>query len=147
TAPIARAVTLLPGTCSDAYFSNPTSSCTIGVKAKVDFGGATPPAGAQVSAVVAGKSYPLTYDSSSDLWSTASSDYITLSAAAGSVRVDLDVKDTAMGKNSVTFTGVQRSFTASGASSGPIQVAGISESGVGGANSFRKCETGYAGCN
>jgi hypothetical protein len=147
TAPIARAVTLFPGTCSDAYFSNPTSSCTVGVKAKVDFGSTTPPAGAQVSAVVAGSSYPLTYDSSSDLWSTDSGNYIPLSAAAGSVRVDLNAKDTAMGKNSVTFTAVQRSFTASTTNAGPIQVAGISESGVGGANSFRMCETGYSSCD
>jgi Flp pilus assembly protein TadG len=147
TAPIARGVTLFPGTCSDAYFSNLTSTCTVGVKAKVDFGGTTPPAGAQVKAVVAGSSYTLTYDSSSDLWSTASGNYIPLSAAVGSIQVDLNAKDTAMGNNSVTFTAVQRSFTASATHSGPIQVAGISESGVGGANSFRMCETGYSACD
>ena len=36
--PLARNVTLIPGTCPDPYFSSAIATCTIGVSAAVDFG-------------------------------------------------------------------------------------------------------------
>ena len=40
--PILRGVTLVPGSCVDPYFSSAASSCTFGVRAKVDFGPGDP---------------------------------------------------------------------------------------------------------
>ena len=70
-APIARNVSLVPGSCPDATFVNAAVSCTIGVNATVDFGVANPVTtlGATVSATVAGTNYPLTYNAGTGVWS------------------------------------------------------------------------------
>src|SRR5207249_2019849 len=67
TAPIARDVQLFAGSCNDAYFS--ATACTAGVRASIAFGADPSTLGpAQVNAVVGGQSYPLAYDSSTQLW-------------------------------------------------------------------------------
>lgn len=142
TSPIVREVTLPPSTCSDGYFSDPASSCEIGVHAVVDFGTSTPPAGAAVKAIVGGTSYPLTYNSTSKLWTTSAA---RVNAGAGSIQVELEVTDTAIGKKGKKFPSVQRSYTA-GSTSGPIQAAFLSEGGAPDADSFRVCETGFTAC-
>src|SRR5205807_5369520 len=62
-APIARSVTLQPGSCVDGYFSNATSDCTFGVSAKVDTGTSNN-TGVTVAAVRGGNSYPLSFNTS-----------------------------------------------------------------------------------
>jgi Flp pilus assembly protein TadG len=142
TSPIVREVTLPPGTCSDGYFSDPSSSCEIGVKAVVDFGTSTPPEGATVKAIVGGTSYPLTFNSTTKLWTTSA---VAVKAGAGSIPVELEVTDKAIGNKGKKFSNVQRSYTA-GSTSGPIQAAFLSEGGVPDADSFRMCETGFTAC-
>jgi Flp pilus assembly protein TadG len=172
TTPIARAVTLSPSTCSDGYFSAPASSCTIGVKAIVNFNTSTPPTGAEVDAVDhgSGTCYALTYQSTSsttmdETWSSASgvpsincsgfksskkagTGYVTLGAAAGATQIDLQVADSSTTKtcsNTAALCDVQRSYTA-GSNSGPIQAAFVSEKGLPGADSFPMCEAGVTAC-
>jgi hypothetical protein len=146
TAPIARDVQLFAGSCNDAYFS--ATSCTAGVQASIDFGADPSTLGpAQVNAVVGGQSYPLTYNASSRLWRSSASNLIPLPASAGSVAVGLAYKDnTTKNKFVALDNAAQRSYTASGSTSGPIQLAGVSENGIGDADSFRRCETGYTSC-
>jgi Flp pilus assembly protein TadG len=137
--PIVRSVTLSPNTCSDGYFSDPASSCTIGVKAVVNFGTSTRPANAEVDAVNhgTGTCYALTYQSTSsttldETWSSASgvpspncsgfknnqkagTGYVTLAAGAGSTQIDLQVADSSATKtcsNTPSLCNVQRSYTA-----------------------------------
>jgi hypothetical protein len=150
--PIARSVTLFNGTCADPYFSAGTSSCTIGVRAKVDFGSGDPAAvGAGLTAVVDRNDYPLTYDPASDSWQTEAT--IPVAAGAGPVPIELKWSETAgtVGANTCkvgggnkckgTFGIVQRAFGGSEAGSGPIKLAQISEDGAFWANSFEKCGT------
>jgi hypothetical protein len=158
--PLERSVTLFTGTCSDAYFVATSSSCTIGVRAKVDFGVANPSTvGAQLTAVVGGNSYTLTYDSSSATWQSAAS--IPIAAGAGPVNVRLDweettgqvqignkVEDCRTGngnKCTGTFGTVQRTFGA-GSRSGPVKLAQIWENGAFGANSFERCSAVQTQC-
>ena len=74
-APIARDVSLTPGSCPDPTFVNLAVSCTIGADAVVDFGltAAQNPVtvlGATVAATVGGTNYPLTYNAGTKRWST-----------------------------------------------------------------------------
>ena len=48
--PLARDVTLIPGSCADPYFSSASSTCTIGVSAVVDFGALPSTSGRSASA-------------------------------------------------------------------------------------------------
>jgi hypothetical protein len=156
-APRARDVRLYPGTCSDAYFSSSSSSCTIGVRAKVDFGSGGPTAvGAKVTAVAGGKSYPLAYDSSAGLWQSDA--VIPVAPGTGPVPVELKWEETigSQGGNTCKTTGgnkctgtfgvVQRSFGAGTSRSGPIKLAQIFENGVFGANSFEMCSSVQTSC-
>lgn len=172
TTPIARSVTLSPSTCSDGYFSAPASSCTIGVKAIVNFNTSTPPTGAEVDAVDhgSGTCYALTYQSTSsttmdETWSSAAgvpsvncsgfksnnkagTGYVMLAAGAGATQIDLQVADSSTTKtcsNTAALCDVQRSYTA-GSNSGPIRAAFVSEKGLPDADSFPMCETGVTAC-
>ena len=159
------------GGCSDGYFSEPAVSCAVGVSANVDFGTTTRPSKAEVDAIVNGKCYGLTFQSTAgttELWSAqtsvpssntctgfknnavAGTGFITLAAGSGQTPIDLQIADSATTKtcaNAATLCGVQKSYTgdiAGGTThSGPIQGAFISE--VGGvsqdADSFRSCAT------
>lgn len=167
SAPIARQVQLAgaPGGCSDGYFSGESVSCALSVTATVDWGTTTPPAGADVDAIVNKTCYALTFQSSSgtnETWGSASTapaksceglekkegtagtGYITLPSGAGGLRIDLRAKDSSATK---TFSEVQRSYSASETSSGPVHKAFLGQ--VGGAardaDSFRLCETGNTG--
>jgi hypothetical protein len=167
--PTVGQVTLASGggtPCSDGYFTDPATNCTIAVNANVNFGTTTPPSKAEVDAVVGGVCYALTYQSTSgttELWSSAASvpatnctgfktaqkagtGYVSLTAGAGSIPISLQVNDSTLAAPQ-TFTNVQKSYTgdiAGGTTrSGPIQGAFISE--VGGlpqdADSFPSCGT------
>jgi hypothetical protein len=159
--PIVRRTELVSGTCADPYFASPATSCTIGVRARVDFGtvGGVDQAtavGAKLTAQAGGQSYPLTYDSTTGLWQSALT--IPVAAAAGPVPVTLDWEETlgtlhgeackSGGGNKCkgTFGVIQRVFGASEARSGPIQEARIAEGGLDGANSLERCSAAQTSC-
>jgi hypothetical protein len=155
-APLARSVTLFNGTCSDPYFVSSSSSCTIGVRAKVDFGSLGPTAvGAGLTATVNGTDYPLSFNSSSSTWTSGA---VTVPPNAGPLPVTLKWAET-IGTQGVnvcktgngnkctgTFGTVQRTFSATSGRSGPIKLAQISESGSFWANSFERCSSVQTRC-
>ena len=155
-APLARDVSLFAGSCSDPYFSSSSSTCTIGVRAKVDFGPSPTAVGAKVTATVAGQNYTLTYDSTNAVWQSPAS--IAIAPNAGPVPVTLKWEETIgvqggnVCKNSGgnkctgTFGVVQRAFSATDTRSGPIHLAQIWENGAFWANSFQMCGGGNASC-
>jgi Flp pilus assembly protein TadG len=150
--PIAREVTLQPGTCSDPYFASNGNGCSIGVTAKVDLGSTPNPPGVKVAAIVGGGSaVPMTYSATTQKWNAAG---ITLTKE-GSNRVDLQVTCDPKVTNSPcsgekgtptrVVEDVQRSYAA-GASSGSISGAWVSEPGAQepvpgseGADSYEMC--------
>ncbi len=147
-APIARSVTLVPGSCSDPYFSSSGVACSIGVDATVDFGGDPTLVGGRVTAVVAGVEKPLTYDAATGRWLSSPSNYFAIAPAAGPLPVELKWEETKgmQGGNNCstsggnkckgTFGTVQRAFAAADSRSGPVKLAQISEGGAYWANSF-----------
>jgi hypothetical protein len=151
--PLARDVTLRPGTCADAYFTWSSSSCTIGVRANVDFGGLDP-ADAKLTAVVNGNNHTLTYDPATNAWDTPLD--IPIAPQSGRVPVELkwEVTSGTVGANACTpatpctgsFGMVQRSFSGDDARSGPIRLVEISENSVPGANSIERCSAVQASC-
>jgi Flp pilus assembly protein TadG len=156
-APRARSVTLFPGSCSDPYFSAAATTCTIGVRASVDFGTPDPTTvGAALTAVVNGNSYPLTFDAASGTWQSSAT--IPIAAQAGPVPVELKWEETAgtQGGNTCTTTGgnnckgtfgtVQRSFSASASRSGPIKLVEVEENGAAWSNSFERCSAVQTSC-
>lgn len=150
--PLARSVTLFPGTCTDPYFTS-GSACTIGVRAVVDFGGDPTAVGAKLEATVGGTTHPLTYDAATGVWESTGANFFTVGAGAGPVAVSLDweetigtvggetCKTTGGNKCDGTFGTVQRAFSATEARSGPIKLAQIWESGSFWANSFEQGTT------
>jgi Putative Flp pilus-assembly TadE/G-like len=157
TAPLARSVALSTpagSTCSDAYYSNTTTTCAETISAWVDYG-STNTQGVTVKPVVAGSTEsaltPGTTNGTAVQWTGT----ISLKQA-GANQINLLVtcakgNGAACGKStstSATISNVQRPYAA-GAASGPISGAWISE--VGGAsqdaNSFEVCESQNAtGC-
>jgi hypothetical protein len=147
--PVARSVTLFPGSCSDPYFSADASTCTIGVTATVAFGGGPTAVGARVTALVAGAEKPLTYDAASGTWSSTAGNLFSVSPGAGPVPVELKWEETVgvQGGNTCrtgggnkckgTFGVVQRAFGATELRSGPIKLAQIWEGPSFWANSFQ----------
>jgi Putative Flp pilus-assembly TadE/G-like len=147
-------VRLTNETCAGAYFSSASASCTIGIRADVEFGTATPVAdvGAGVEASVAGQDSPLSYDAATGLWVGAG---IEVPAQSGPVNVDLKWRKTtgtsagrtcnSRGNNPCqgTFSAVQRIFSANEPRSGPIKGARVFETSdpVVDANSFQRCAT------
>jgi hypothetical protein len=149
--PLARDVTLLPGTCTDPYFSS--GSCTIGVRAAVDFGGDPTAVGAKLEATVGGATLPLTYIPATGLWESTGANFFTINAGAGPVNVALDWEETigtvngetckTSGGNKCdgTFGVVQRSFASTEVRSGPIKLAQVWDGGGFWANSFQQGTT------
>ena len=156
TAPLARRVTLsttgAAGWCSDAYFSNATSSCTFSISANVDIGTSNTK-GVTVTPVIGGTNgAALTYDSSTGLWTGNQ----TLTAGSGSNQIDLQVKcnkntagsPCAGRSTSATITNVQRTYSANPNTSGPIVSATIADNTASSPDphSFEYCETGNTKC-
>lgn len=91
--PQVRSASLEKGTCLDPYFSSPTATCTVGLRAAVDFGPTDPTGatfGARLQAVVAGKKYPLAY--ASGIWRTGS--VIPVAPGAGALPIELQWAET-----------------------------------------------------
>jgi hypothetical protein len=157
SAPAARNVWLLPGTClPDAYFA--TGACSGGIQAEVDLGPTHPLTGTgvtvQVSAAVDGAgAFPLTPGGTTGFVTWTANNALPFSGS-GPHTVTLDWKwqqtsGTWTGKTctdrnnnpckeSGTFGQVQRAFIAGGRS-GPLRRAQVFESGVtsSGSNSFQ----------
>jgi Putative Flp pilus-assembly TadE/G-like len=153
--PLARSVELFNGSCTDPYFTSGGSSCTIGVRANVDFGFADPlasPPAAKVRATVNGVTRSLTHVSG-NLWQSAPADYFAVSGNAGPQPVTLEWEENA-GQMTIegrletcktgggnkckgTFGQVQRVFSSADAMSGPIKLAQLWEGGSFWANSFQ----------
>jgi hypothetical protein len=144
--PIARGVELYSSTCVDPYFVS--STCTIGVRAGVDFG-VDPATSAHVTATVAGTDYTLAYDAGTGTW--ASGEVIPVAAGTGPVNVTLNWEQTAgiIGANTCkvgggnkcdgSFGALQRTFGATPTLSGPIALAQVLEGGAPATNSFPRC--------
>jgi uncharacterized protein YaiE (UPF0345 family) len=144
-APLARSVSLFNGTCTDPYFTSASAACTVGVRAKVDFGtGASDPTpktsvGATLQATVNGTTKSLTYNTGTGFWESTGNNFFTINPQAGPLPVTLTWAETAgtQGGNACkngngnkctgTFTNVQRVFSASDGASGPIKTAQVWE--------------------
>lgn len=144
TTPVVHSVTLSAGTCTDAYFSDPTASCTVGITAQVDYGQGTKPAGAAVTATVDGNTYTLNYVSTSGDTETWSATGLAITQANGANAVSLTIKSDVSNKSrSETINNVQSSYTA-GQNSGPITAAGVSQTAGGSdQDSFLESATPY----
>jgi hypothetical protein len=143
TAPILRDAILYNVGCFDdsgPYFLL-NSGCSVGVKAKIDFGANPQPAGAAVK--VSGGNCPpgggnpkgcnMTFDSSTGYWVTnGSNGYPVIN---GTTTLGLTWATEASGNNTTPFSSVHRSFAASTATSGPVDYVSVSEFGPG-ANSL-----------
>jgi hypothetical protein len=152
--PLARDVTLVPGSCSDPYFTAAGGDCTIGVSAAVDFGVGDPTTlGARVTATVNGTTRPLTYDAADARWTSTGNNFFSVTPAQGPVPVELRWEETQGTVNGQTcrnggtnpckgtFGVVQRSFSAADDRSGPIKLAQVWENGLFWANSFEQGTT------
>jgi Putative Flp pilus-assembly TadE/G-like len=154
-APIARSVSLVPGTCPDATFVNAAVSCTIGVNATVDFGAAianpVTTLGATVSATVAGTNYPLTYNAGTKVWSANGAIPVPPQTGPRDVALHWQITKLANGSNCNgnscrgDITQVHRTFSALAANSGPIGLAQVTEAGVM-TNSFQRCSALLVNC-
>jgi hypothetical protein len=145
--PLARDVTLIPGSCADPYFTSETSTCTIGVSAVVDFGVADPDAvGATLSATVDGRTRPLRYDAAAGRWESTGNNFFSVDPAVGPLPVTLswEVRNGTINGQSCRCTGtfgpVQRVFSAVESRSGPLQLVQVSQN-LSGASSFERGTT------
>lgn len=155
--PLARSVTLYDGSCGDPYFSAASGTCTIGVRATVDFGGPAANVGGVLTAKVGGASYPLSLEGGGT-FSTGT--VIPVPATSGPVPVELlweETKGSIAGKTCKpngnpkeckgTFDVQQRGFSATPDRSGPIALAQVSEAGVAWTNSLQRCSTVLPSCS
>jgi hypothetical protein len=153
TAPILRDVTLYKVGCTDdsaPYFLATSANCSVGVKAQIDFGVGGDPSAAPTNAQVkvGGWSCPtsganpkgctMVYNTTgpnAGYWTTSGSDgYPVMPAADGNAHsIDLNWKTAS--SSASTFSSVQRSFSASTATTGPVRYVSVSEIGPG-ANSL-----------
>jgi hypothetical protein len=151
--PLAREVTLIPGTCADPYFSSATATCTIGVSAVVDFGG-LPTTATEVTATVDGATKSLDYDATSGRWTSTGAKFFSIDPNEGPVTVEVKWEEKsgtitglgtcrATGSNPCkgTFGVVQRVFSNMDDRSGPIKLAQVWENGLFWANSFERDTT------
>jgi hypothetical protein len=134
TAPILRDVSLYPVGCTDdsaAYFLL-HSGCSIGVKAKIDFGANPQPAGAQVKVDPSGTGCPqggqspkgcvMTYQTTgpnAGYWLTDGSNGYPIVSATTSLSLNWGT-GSGSGSANGSFTSVHRSYVASTTTSGPI---------------------------
>jgi hypothetical protein len=158
TGPLGRSVVLSTpagSTCSDAYYSNTTTTCTETISAWVDYG-STNTSGVTVKPVIAGSIEGALTPGATSGTAVQWTGTISLNGAAEN-QINLAITCTkgtgaACGKTtstSATISNVQRPYAA-GTASGPISGAWLSE--IGGASkdadSFQVCESqNTAGCS
>jgi hypothetical protein len=129
---------LVPDGCPDEYFYEaPADGCNVGVEAQIDLGGGLP-ADYTINAVVGNKSYRLADGDGDGKWVSVLSDLIHVDPAAGPLNISLEWK---AGKNSGTLGMVARTFSASGARSGPIKQATMVVDNASGVSSVEQCDS------
>jgi hypothetical protein len=156
--PLARDVTLVPGSCADPYFTSATATCTIGVSAVVDFGVPDPATvGGIITATVNGTTKSLTYSAATGRWTSTGANFFSITPGQGPVAVTLNWEER-IGSGSITGLGdcksspgsnpckgtfgvVQRSFSAIDDRSGPLKLVQVWENGLFWANSFERGTT------
>jgi hypothetical protein len=153
--PVARSVTLDPGTCGDAYFNYLSAPCNAGIHATIDFGSGVDPTKAKVTLSGSKPAVQLAYQGSG-VWASGAD--IPVAAGAGKVPVSLDWEVTSgtvgsstcdnTSKNPCkgTFSNVQRTFSGSDSLSGPIRLVDVSENGAPDTNSLERCSTAQTSC-
>src|SRR5215217_7930599 len=152
--PLMRSVTLQPGTCTDAYFTDSAASCTVAISAEVDFGANPLTLGATLTARVGGVDVPLTYSSSTGTWTSTTSGTVAPQAGPIDVSFSWQIENNADGTrctpNNTCRGNVpiqQRVFSATPDRSGPISLAQVSEVGTTTpANSLERCSAAHASC-
>jgi hypothetical protein len=152
-APLVRSVSLLPGTCGDAYFSDPAAPCSVAVSAQVDFGADPVLLGATLEVDIGNQGVPLTYDPATGTWTSAAS--ISVAPQAGPIDIALSwgVANNADGtacrptpECRGDFAVQQRTFGAHPDRSGPVALAQVSEGGTNWVNSLQRCSDVLATC-
>jgi Flp pilus assembly protein TadG len=152
--PLVRTVTLEPGTCADAYFTDITANCAVGVTAKVDFGASPTVLGATLTADVDGANVPLTYDAATDTWTSGALGTIIPQAGPVDVSLSWRIENNADGTRCSPggecrgeFPVQQRAFGANPDRSGPVSLAQVSEAGTTTpANSLERCSAVQTSC-
>jgi len=151
--PLVRSVSLLPGTCGDAYFSDPAAPCSVAVTAKVDFGADPVVLGATLGVKIGNQTVPLTYDAATANWTSPAS--ISVAPQAGPIDIALswgvanNADGTACKPNNECrgdFPVQQRTFGANPDRSGPVALAQVSEGGTNWVNSLQRCSAVLATC-
>jgi Putative Flp pilus-assembly TadE/G-like len=149
--PELRDAWLLPGTCTDGYFSMSTAACAVQLNARIDL--APDVTAPTVEALAGGKAYPMTFDAVDGMWKSG----VAIPVPAGtSVAVDVRVRQrngsfgatscTSSSPCERTFTNVQRHTSASDPASGPIRQLVVSNSNGTGANSLERCTAVQTAC-
>lgn len=165
-APLARSVSLQPGSCADPYFVATEIQCTIGVRAEIDFGSCDQLSGIGPKLVArrqgSNTAYPLALSScpsgsSASVWETTGAP-IPINPGEGPVEITLDweetggtqggetCNDTGGNKCKGSFGTVQRAFSATESRSGPIRLAQLWEDGNSWANSLERCSGIQSDC-
>jgi Putative Flp pilus-assembly TadE/G-like len=154
--PRVRSVSLVNDTCADPYFTSATATCTVRVRASVDFGGLPGNVGGELTARVGTASSAMTYDVGTQTWLSAA---VTVPPGSGPRDVVLDWAETkgkigtATCKNGGnnpckgTFNVQQRVFSATPDRSGPIALAQVSRNGVPWTNSLERCSAVLTSCD
>jgi Flp pilus assembly protein TadG len=153
--PIARSISLTPGTCGDPYFSDPgTAGCGVGVIATVDFGASPVTLGATLTAHIGGTDVPLTYSAATGTWSSTAPLPVGYQAGPLDVTLSWTIAKNADGTNCKPNSEckgelgvVQRTFAANPDRSGPIALAQLSEGATGWPNSLQRCSAVLLACN
>ncbi len=135
TAPQARNVEVLAGSCEDGYFTaTATYPCTVGIRATID---GLPSTATVFAKRTTGANTKVPLTNSGGVWTASNG--IPITAGEGAVGIDLF-----HGSGNGTLIGtVQRTFAGSESpsTSGPIKLLRLSENGVPGANSFQRSAT------
>jgi hypothetical protein len=165
--PLLRSVTFTAGSCSDPYFVQTTSACSLGLRVFADFGPCKDilpivDAGASIKAKVDGSSYDLSYVScplggTLSEWRTSGN---PISVAPGAGPVELTSMTWEETKGTVGSTrcrvptpckgtladGQHRAFSGSDQRNGPVRLAQVTEGGSPGANSLERCSQIQTSC-
>jgi hypothetical protein len=152
--PITRSVTLTPGSCADAYFTDVTASCTVGVTAKVDFGASPTVLQATLTANVGGVNLAMAYDPATSTWTSTGTAAVAPQAGPRDVSFSWQIQKNADGTNCSPNNScrgnlpvAQRVFSALPDRAGPISLAHASLVGsTDPPNSIERCSAVHTSC-
>jgi hypothetical protein len=152
--PITRSVTLTPGTCADAYYTDVTASCTVGVTAKVDFGASPTVLQATLTANVGGVNLAMAYNPATSTWTSTGTAAVAPQAGPRDVSFSWQIQKNANGTNCSPNNScrgnlpvAQRAFTTLPDRAGPISLAQVSLVGsTDPPNSVERCSAVHTSC-